>query len=351
MKTNQLKWFLFGLFFVLTARTVQSQILISGVNFNPSGTDSIYEYVQLIATETIDFSVDSFSVVVANNGTVGANGWAQGGSTSYKFDLTSGVVHTGDVFYVGGDGMLIDGLGSADLSSELWVRTINVTTTNGDGFGTKSSSGVFGNAGNNADGIAVFQGTVLTAASVPVDAIFYGKGIGTAYAPPNGYTVPTGDFYDNTQGMFGAGTNTYFVPFNNNGRDTLLRFTGVYNTITNTWANHRVPTYTSLTPATTIPDIATQIVLVDNSFGIAENKEMKTGISPNPSDGVFYVSNPNTALMNIAVYDITGKEVIKLSSADKKILLQMTGMVNGVYFVKITDSKNGTQKTLKAVLR
>ena len=45
------------------------QIVISGFEANPAGTDSPYEYVQLKATQAIDFSVTNYSVVFANNGT------------------------------------------------------------------------------------------------------------------------------------------------------------------------------------------------------------------------------------------------------------------------------------------
>ena len=49
-------------------------IIISGYMANPAGTDSPNEYIQLIATENIDFSTTNYSLVVANNGTATSSG-------------------------------------------------------------------------------------------------------------------------------------------------------------------------------------------------------------------------------------------------------------------------------------
>src|SRR5262245_32725190 len=99
-------------------------IVISGYIANPASTDSPFEYVQLKATQDIDFALTPYSVVWANNGTATANGWVNGGAITYGLNLTSGVVATGDVFYVGGSAKRIDGNNSTDISSENWIRAI-----------------------------------------------------------------------------------------------------------------------------------------------------------------------------------------------------------------------------------
>ncbi|MEI6862245.1 MAG: hypothetical protein WCL04_08340, partial [Verrucomicrobiota bacterium] len=65
---------------------LSAQILISGYLGNPASNDSPFEYVQLVATQAIDFSSTNFSVVWANNGTATSNGWIAGGALSYGFN-------------------------------------------------------------------------------------------------------------------------------------------------------------------------------------------------------------------------------------------------------------------------
>src|SRR5687768_4529235 len=83
----------------------RAQLLISEYLANPSGTDSPFEFVELIATENIDFSLTPYSVVFGNNGTATANGWIQGADVTYGFNITAGSVSPGDVVYVGGSSM------------------------------------------------------------------------------------------------------------------------------------------------------------------------------------------------------------------------------------------------------
>src|SRR5690606_21409732 len=91
----------------------ESAILITGFMSDPAGPDiSItggylggFEYVQLMATEDIDFAVQPYSVVFSRNAptsTAPADGWATGGTRTFKFNLTSGTAAKGTFFYVGG---------------------------------------------------------------------------------------------------------------------------------------------------------------------------------------------------------------------------------------------------------
>jgi hypothetical protein len=165
-------------------------LIISEALPNPAGTDSPFEFVELVATRAINFSVTPYTVVVCNNGTGNAQGWIAGGALSYAFEITTGTVNAGDVVYVGGTSMVATG---------TQLRAINTATAPGDGFGTQASGGVFGNGGSNADGIAVFNQPVaaLTAATVPVDALFFGTATGTAVvnAGADGYQLPVNDLY------------------------------------------------------------------------------------------------------------------------------------------------------------
>ncbi len=182
---------LFATFFALSLFGQNGAgLLISEILPNPAGTDSPFEFVELVATRTINFASTPYTVVACNNGTGSASGWIAGANLSYAFEITSGIVNAGDVVYVGGSSMAPTG---------TILRAINTGTTNGDGFGAFNTGGVVGNGGTNADGIGVFALPVasITNSSVPVDAIFYGTTIGTALVNGglDGYQLPINDLY------------------------------------------------------------------------------------------------------------------------------------------------------------
>lgn len=212
----------------LTAWTQNPGLVISEFFTNPSGSDSPFEWIELRATATIDFSVTPYTVVVCNNGTATANGWVSSGTLSYAFAITTGVVNAGDVVYVGGSSM-------APTGTKL--RTINTATTAGDTYGSAAAGGVVGNGGANADGIAVFNLPVssLTNNSVPVDAIFYGSALGSAVVNGgiDGYQLPVNDLY-----VGGKLQNNSFLAADPGG-DQVITANGYYNTSTNTWGINR----------------------------------------------------------------------------------------------------------------
>lgn len=216
-------------------------LVISEYLANPAGTDSPLEYVELVATRAIDFTVTPYTVVVTNNGTATANGWIAGTALSYAFSITTGTVSAGNVVYVGGSGM-------APLGTKL--RTINTGTTAGDGgIGAANATGVLGNGGANADGIAIFDIAVgaLTNASVPVDAIFFGTGTGTAVvsAGTAGYQLPLNDRYSG-----GKLQTTSFVALDPIS-GTPTHATGTLSTGTNAWTTLRTWTNAAATDGAT----------------------------------------------------------------------------------------------------
>lgn len=203
-------------------------LIISEMLPNPTGTDSPFEYVELVASKNIDFSVTPYCVVVCNNGTATSAGWVAGGTLTYGFNITTGTVSAGDVVYVGGSSMSPTG---------IKLRTISTGSVNGDGFGTAASSGVFGNGGSNADGIAVFANDIstLTNSTVPVDAIFYGSAIGSALVSSGtaGYELPVNDFYSGGK----LQSNSYLT--SDPASSTVLTASGAFNYNNNTWATPR----------------------------------------------------------------------------------------------------------------
>lgn len=212
-------------------------LLISEVLANPNGTDSPFEYIELIATKSITFSATPYCVVVSNNGTATSAGWIAGAGITYGFNITSGTVNAGDVVYVGGSSM-------APTGTKL--RVINTGTTAGDGFGNANTGGVVGNGGSNADGIAVFDADIstITNSTVPVDALFYGTGVGSALVSGGtaGYQLPVTDLYNGGK----LQSTSFLAP--DPASDVIIKASGNYNPATTSWITPR--TFTTTTAMT-----------------------------------------------------------------------------------------------------
>lgn len=255
----------------LTAKISISQIVISGFFANPPSTDGNYEYIQLVATQNINFATTPYTVVVSNNGTATSKGWVNGSFVTTGFLLNSGTVNQGDVFYVGGSGKLIYGAGSTDISSLTWIRTIDFSSNSGDIVGSgNTTSGVLGNGGT-ADGIAVFSGQLSATDSTvnPIDAVFYGTSIGNAVGVGKGYPIADNDLYSISQGLFGEGTNTFLA--SGGSTSEFVKLSGTYNTSSNTWTTARTSSLTSLTATSVAADIASQITLGSSNPTITIN--------------------------------------------------------------------------------
>ncbi|MBK9591848.1 MAG: choice-of-anchor I family protein [Crocinitomicaceae bacterium] len=211
-------------FFALLGRSQNPGLLISEFLQNPAGTDSPFEYVELLAVDNIDFSVTPYTVIVSNNGTATTDGWIEGLGITYAFEITTGTVSVGDVVYVGGSTMAPTG---------PYLRVINTGTTGGDGgIGNSNASGVFGNGTGNSDGIAIFNvaASSINSTTVPVDAVFYGGGPdhggAVVSAGAAGYELPNNELYSG-----GKLQQTSFLAVD----EDLTIATGVYNELTNTF--------------------------------------------------------------------------------------------------------------------
>lgn len=225
-------------FLILFHLNVKAQgLLISEMLANPAGTDSPFEYVELIATQSINFSATPYSVVFSNNGNATASGWIAGGALTYGFSISSGSVNTGDVVYVGGSSMIPAG---------VKLRTINTGTTAGDQFGNANVNGVLGNGGANADAVAVFNVAIstITSSTVPVDAIFFGTGTGGAVVSSGtaGYQLLVNDKYSGGK----LQTTSFFVS-GDPANDEIIKATGTFDVNSHTFTVARTFTKTTTT--------------------------------------------------------------------------------------------------------
>jgi hypothetical protein len=258
---------------VLLSSVVEvAPIVISGFMSDVNGGDGNYEYAQFVATKTIDFSVTPYSVVFTNNANAStptgfpANGWATGGMRTYKINLTSGTVARGEYFYVGGSNKLINGANSTSMASSNWIRNYNYVSNAGEGFGT-ATGGLLANSGN-ASGIAIFEGTTITAANKPIDVIFIGTGgsLFTAGPPAAGYRITNNDFYDIKnpitlvdQPFYRAGENTLAYAYNTADLGYFNMLGGVYNTTLGRWTTARAQNNVLLTKQSPVTMIESNV--------------------------------------------------------------------------------------------
>jgi hypothetical protein len=265
-------------------------LLISELMPDPTGTDNSNEWVELIATRSIDFSVTPFSVVFANNGTATVNGWKAGAGITYGFNINSGSVQKGDVVYVGGSLMTPTG---------TKLRVISTGTVAGDAFGNLASGGVLGNGTTSADAVAVFNvdAASITNTTVPVDAIFYGTALGNAIVSSGtaGYTLPVNDKYN---GGYLQSTS-YFIP-SNPTQGKAFYATGVFNyqsgqfTTPRTWA----------TDATSFTNSTSSVGVVNSTTYLWSNGATTQDV--NVPAGTYTVTVTNaTGCTQTATYTIT----------------------------------------------
>lgn len=227
-------------------------LVFTGYCPDPEGTDTNYEYIQLMANADINFAEIPFAVVTTNN--AGANqpnagaapgaGWSTGGARTLKFNLTEGSVKKGEFFYVGGHQKRISGANSTTLGELNWVRAIPYATTGGDGLGDANAN-ILANSGN-ASGMALFVGTNINEASVPLDVVMFG-GTGTATIIDSvanlGYRIPNNDHYQRfhpeslaPQPFFSMGSNQYRIPhFVPTNVGFFIKLGGVFNATTRKW--------------------------------------------------------------------------------------------------------------------
>lgn len=206
-----------------------SGLVIQRFLAKPAGTESPYEFVELVATRNIDFSTERYTVVFCDAKDASTAGWPQGGVFTYGFEIpaTAGTVTAGTLIYVGGSSLTVNG------TSCFYGRQINYATNTGDGFGNASTTGVLGNGGSHADGLAVFNvaAASISGTSVPVDAVFFGTAVGNAAGK---FKVPANDMY--AGGTFGTGTGNGTLAPDPSGTSPYVYVTGgTFNTVTGNW--------------------------------------------------------------------------------------------------------------------
>ncbi len=327
---KQLISLLVSVFISISIFAQQKGLLISEILTNPNGNDSPFEYVELLATTNINFATTPYTIVFTDNGTATSNGWKAGSSVTYAFLISSGSVTAGQVVYVGGSSM-------APLSNGgLALRVKNTGSSNGDNFGSSKTGGVLGNGGSNCDGVAIFNVTAasVTPSSVPIDAIFFGNQIGTAYrSSTSGYQMPVNDKYNGGK----LSNSIYLVP--DPGADQLVKATsGVYNPATNTFTTPRTFIVTS-TPSYN----STSITLTSGTSNAAPTITLATPtVSGNAPATVSLSATAADADGSIVKVDFFNGATLLNTDLSFPYSFSWTNVVAGSYSIsaKVTDNLN-----------
>jgi len=217
--------------------SLHAQVVITGVMADPRWYDARgdgatsqsvphiggFEYIQLRATEDIDFSATPFALIVARNDAanpVTANGWAEGGDITFKFSLTSGTVSKGNFFYVGGLEKRIAGYKNGRKSTDIsetapieanranWIRSINVSLGGDDGVGSAPPMATGLMYTINPYAIAVFDTNTVLSTTKPIDAVFFSPSLAAIdyikYDSDGnkGYLVPDNDLYNSSESAY-----------------------------------------------------------------------------------------------------------------------------------------------------
>jgi PKD repeat protein len=76
-------------------------------------------------------------------------------------------------------------------------------------------------------------------------------------------------------------------------------------------------------------------ITVDACTGVKELELTGVQVYPNPVSDVLYINTKNTNLKTVEVYDMTGKQVMAVTTSESLISLSSNALTNGIYLVKI----------------
>ena len=67
---------------------------------------------------------------------------------------------------------------------------------------------------------------------------------------------------------------------------------------------------------------------------------------PNPATGVINLEFPAYAKREIGIYNLSGKLIRKINSAEKELKMDVSGISNGIYFLRVTEGQNAFAERL-----
>jgi hypothetical protein len=316
-----------------------------------ANTSSNKEFVELLATRDINFTTEPLSVFTCNVGgsTNVTNGWVTGGSVTTSFNLNTGSVTKGQLLYVGGNNISLNGSNCTKYQSNV--------------------ADVFGNGGSHADGVAVFNmaASSVTASTVPVEGIFYGNAMGNAaFVSGNsnrtGFRLPVNDAYPGG-GLTASGT----PPAPDPGSGDYIKGTGgVHDTVNHNWITARTWSIDQNTPNCGNTPLVT--LSAANNLSLTVNTSLTTsflslpnvsGVISDPTDpaatlGLKFDVKENGTAIAAANYTFTAASSntsvvpnanITITKADGLATVKIAPAGIGYATITLTLTKGGNTKT------
>jgi photosystem II stability/assembly factor-like uncharacterized protein len=90
---------------------------------------------------------------------------------------------------------------------------------------------------------------------------------------------------------------------------------------------------------------------INDILNVNDNKIIGLNIFPNPANDIVNVSVGNEKISDIAIFDITGKQVISLHNISlNNTQVDVSNLEKGIYLMKVVDESNA-QQTIKLVIK
>jgi hypothetical protein len=87
-------------------------------------------------------------------------------------------------------------------------------------------------------------------------------------------------------------------------------------------------------------------IIITETLGIKQNTIAGLNMYPNPvSNGTLYITSNSSEAKSVTIFDVLGKQVLNSKTSSNAV--NVSNLVGGVYFVKITeDGKTDTKKLI-----
>ncbi|MFP4447131.1 MAG: Ig-like domain-containing protein [Bacteroidales bacterium] len=164
---------------------------------------------------------------------------------------------------------------------------------------------------------------------------------GEAIVPINleeGYTV-TFDVSDESENIEGA-----TVDFNGESKTTDESGVAEFMEIEPGTKSYQVTMsgYDSESGTVTVEDgdVSKSIVMTESATNINELEKHGIEVYPNPTDGVFYITNKENAKMELVISDITGKSILKKAIEDSRNQINLSDYATGIYILQISRGED-----------
>lgn len=88
-----------------------------------------------------------------------------------------------------------------------------------------------------------------------------------------------------------------------------------------------------------------------SSAGVTEQAQLQLTVGPNPSNGIFLITNTLIKKGAFVLYDVTGRKVAEKNLEGTSTVVDLNGFPLGLYIYAITDEKNNVIKTDKVIIQ